>query len=210
MPLLRSSARWVDLLSKKNWSKSAESHKHDGGQAVLLQVSSENHFFVHILWGGEFSFFKKLSSSPPQIVRSEASFETVCIYMQSRMSFTSSPEDSGFVSSYSYRFGIIIWMNLASARAAIKLAPLRSNVIVWSGGYDSWEPRIYLRSCKRKSSIFWSSFFHPIWWLAVRCGCNRMKFITWLILPVVICLSQRLSHACLSINFYMVKLRMAH
>lgn len=33
---------------------------------------------------------------------------------------------------------------------------------------------------------------------------------TWLILPVVICLSQRLSHACLSINNYTVKLRMAH
>jgi hypothetical protein len=33
---------------------------------------------------------------------------------------------------------------------------------------------------------------------------------TWLILPVVICLSQRLSHACLSINLYTVKLRMAH
>ena len=32
----------------------------------------------------------------------------------------------------------------------------------------------------------------------------------WLILPVVICLSQRLSHACLSTNFYTVKLRMAH
>ena len=32
----------------------------------------------------------------------------------------------------------------------------------------------------------------------------------WLILPVVICLSQRLSHACLSVNFYTVKLRMAH
>jgi len=31
-----------------------------------------------------------------------------------------------------------------------------------------------------------------------------------LILPVVICLSQRLSHACLSVNFYTVKLRMAH
>jgi len=31
-----------------------------------------------------------------------------------------------------------------------------------------------------------------------------------LILPVVICLSQRLSHACLSISFYTVKLRMAH
>ena len=33
---------------------------------------------------------------------------------------------------------------------------------------------------------------------------------TWLILPVVICLSQRLSHACLSISCCTVKLRMAH
>lgn len=33
---------------------------------------------------------------------------------------------------------------------------------------------------------------------------------TWLILPVVICLSQRLSHACLSISNYTAKLRMAH
>ncbi len=32
----------------------------------------------------------------------------------------------------------------------------------------------------------------------------------WLILPVVICLSQRLSHACLSTDFHIVKLRMAH
>jgi len=31
-----------------------------------------------------------------------------------------------------------------------------------------------------------------------------------LILPVVICLSQRLSHARVSISFYTVKLRMAH
>ena len=36
------------------------------------------------------------------------------------------------------------------------------------------------------------------------------KVATWLILPVVICLSQRLSHACLSISNYTVKLRMAH
>ena len=34
--------------------------------------------------------------------------------------------------------------------------------------------------------------------------------VTWLILPVVICLSQRLSHACLSISNYTAKLRMAH
>jgi hypothetical protein len=33
---------------------------------------------------------------------------------------------------------------------------------------------------------------------------------TWLILPVVICLSQRLSHACLSTCFNKAKPRMAH
>ena len=38
----------------------------------------------------------------------------------------------------------------------------------------------------------------------------RRHVATWLILPVVICLSQRLSHACLSTNFNTVKLRMAH
>ena len=39
---------------------------------------------------------------------------------------------------------------------------------------------------------------------------RRVKIPTWLILPVVICLSQRLSHACLSISLYTAKLRMAH
>jgi hypothetical protein len=39
--------------------------------------------------------------------------------------------------------------------------------------------------------------------------CVSQMVVTWLILPVVICLSQRLSHACLSVNNVM-KLRMAH
>ena len=49
-----------------------------------------------------------------------------------------------------------------------------------------------------------------------RAGCARVSVlgqtnkVTWLILPVVICLSQRLSHACLSISLYTVRLRMAH
>ena len=37
-----------------------------------------------------------------------------------------------------------------------------------------------------------------------------MRIATWLILSVVICLSQRLSHACLSISTSTVKLGMAH
>ena len=44
--------------------------------------------------------------------------------------------------------------------------------------------------------------------LQVRRRVNKIE--TWLILPVVIRSSQRLSHACLSINIYTVKLRMAH
>ena len=39
---------------------------------------------------------------------------------------------------------------------------------------------------------------------------GRERIVIWLILPVVICLSQRLSHACLSISTCTVKLRMAH
>ena len=36
-------------------------------------------------------------------------------------------------------------------------------------------------------------------------GCEFWKGIaTWLILPVVICLSQRLSHACVSINSFVL------
>ena len=36
------------------------------------------------------------------------------------------------------------------------------------------------------------------------------RLVPWLILPVVICLSQRLSHACLSASHIKVKPRMAH
>ena len=39
---------------------------------------------------------------------------------------------------------------------------------------------------------------------------NKVAIVTWLILPAIICLSQRLSHACLSISDYTAKLRMAH
>jgi len=39
---------------------------------------------------------------------------------------------------------------------------------------------------------------------------RSLTLATWSILPVVICLSQRLSHARVSLNFNLVKLRMAH
>ncbi len=49
-----------------------------------------------------------------------------------------------------------------------------------------------------------------LWFPTRQRTCSAAHSQTWLILPVVICLSQRLSHACLSISFYTVKLRMAH
>jgi hypothetical protein len=59
----------------------------------------------------------------------------------------------------------------------------------------------------------WPKSFNAAW-AVLRIGANwfggRFSQATWLILPVVICLSQRLSHACLSISDYTVKLRMAH
>ena len=39
---------------------------------------------------------------------------------------------------------------------------------------------------------------------------HHFSQVTWLILPVVICLSQRLSHACPSTSLIKVKPRMAH
>jgi hypothetical protein len=43
------------------------------------------------------------------------------------------------------------------------------------------------------------------WWVVlelVHFNLFHLIVVTWLILPVVICLSQRLSHACLSINIF--------
>ena len=47
-------------------------------------------------------------------------------------------------------------------------------------------------------------------WLRARSRASLSNKDTWLILPVVICLSQRLSHACLSTYLTKVKPRMAH
>ena len=43
---------------------------------------------------------------------------------------------------------------------------------------------------------------HPRWGPGATgsLGESSLMVVTWLILPVVICLSQRLSHACLSVN----------
>ena len=55
--------------------------------------------------------------------------------------------------------------------------------------------KAFYASCERRSLPFWLSprgLAHAV--------STSMRNATWLILPVVICLSQRLSHACVSMN----------
>ena len=56
----------------------------------------------------------------------------------------------------------------------------------------SWPPlRLRCITCV----VLWQSLTGLLW---------KIQKVTWLILPVVICLSQRLSHACLSINIFIL------
>ena len=68
-------------------------------------------------------------------------------------------------------------------------------VNIWLGFYPSQSRRAVIL-------LLWG-------WTCVQSPQNTL-IETWLILPVVIRSSQRLSHACLSISTYTVKLRMAH
>ena len=65
--------------------------------------------------------------------------------------------------------------------------------LVWHEVHDTREQRV------KNEHAMWDSD-----------ALNKVTEATWLILPVVICLSQRLSHACLSISFHLVKPQMAH
>ena len=76
----------------------------------------------------------------------------------------------------------------------------------------SGECYIHLERLATKREWSWLTATH---YSSEECGSDStfsfsFTIVTWLILPVVICLSQRLSHACLSISNYTAKLRMAH
>jgi hypothetical protein len=69
-------------------------------------------------------------------------------------------------------------------------------------------PRYSIQNCQM-DFIDWTIQFRE-WTPAKKGGSScrvfgvQWKVVTWLILPVVICLSQRLSHACLSINKFVL------
>jgi hypothetical protein len=60
---------------------------------------------------------------------------------------------------------------------------------------------VTLSALGRGVSLLLSELFCPAsCGVSSRASAPEGKIVTWLILPVVICLSQRLSHACLSIS----------
>ena len=82
------------------------------------------------------------------------------------------------------------------------------DLVVLKAKVVSLVPQITGKVMRQSSDISELRFLYRLQRLDSRTGVRYDS--TWLILPVVICLSQRLSHACLSISFYTAKLRMAH
>ena len=86
---------------------------------------------------------------------------------------------------------------------------------LWPDGSCPRDPKLVMIRplCSRTlclKSLFRSQFSLHLGNDPGRLATQPSKVVTWLILPVVICLSQRLSHACLSISNCTAKLRMAH
>ena len=97
----------------------------------------------------------------------------------------------------------LVWLNLSNRTGKVVCC----QPVLWLVKNDnSWN----YPSCLGDNT--WSRMITRVFALlwAVRYSKNLSWQVTWLILPVVICLSQRLSHACLSTSLSKVKPRMAH
>ena len=106
------------------------------------------------------------------------------------------------------RWTFVSWETSLSVRwlhALIRVSILRRtgrSLFVWSPLVaESWEISLPQKASYEGTSVVLRLGRLHVWTSARD---------TWLILPVVICLSQRLSHACLSTSLTKVKPRMAH
>ena len=121
---------------------------------------------------------------------------TKCTPLEGRVGWLSPPVAVAFVNGLHSE----IWQRKPKNHPAS-----RKGTFVWLSSLTIYTPRSRITShrCVRLSSCL----------SAVRSNTLRFcewarwqsdKTVTWLILPVVICLSQRLSHACLSINNFIL------
>ena len=96
---------------------------------------------------------------------------------------------------------------LASERSLSSESRRRQGVIHLTSVVSIW---CFLDLTAREGLALSSCWEVSEHWLVEAVSPRLAPLQTWLILPVVICLSQRLSHACLSISFYTANRRMAH
>ena len=110
----------------------------------------------------------------------------------------------GSVRLLAFRWGSHQWARVVLCLDGLHF-PCEERVHLWTTlSNGEGKKSIELEKYEMNSSVLWgmgSVLFQ-----------SRMKILSviWLILPVVICLSQRLSHACLSTSLIKVKPRMAH
>ena len=76
-------------------------------------------------------------------------------------------------------------------------------LLFFSGNKYVWVKNVSIRTIVW-SRIYFFSLVKNVSYIFYRMKRNSFKILTWLILPVVIRLSQRLSHACLSINNFVL------
>jgi hypothetical protein len=83
---------------------------------------------------------------------------------------------------------------------AFELQPKRMKVCGMHSGTKGWIVLLTMKDeLPNEKVTLWSRLS-----CVASSGVQGRKVVTWLILPVVICLSQRLSHACLSINKFVL------
>ena len=91
--------------------------------------------------------------------------------------------------------GLTLWSNRNESFVVSELVlPTWNPAVVVPASFVS---KLFLEFCSSGASVLSVKTFWFVVWAVVPWG---VKIATWLILPVVIRSSQRLSHACLSIN----------
>ena len=100
------------------------------------------------------------------------------------------------------RWDLMFWIIVRNESFALRGSLFGSQInyqsVIRKNGALTWN-RDVSAACSGQSFVFLMAF------LSVRWVClGFATIVTWLILPVVICLSQRLSHACLSINKFVL------
>ena len=183
------------LREKRIVFKWASSRESDGCACLAPFTATQKRCFREN-FNYEVGFDLLFSSRPRSVIES-------CFYTLWKIVF----RNSFTLHIRSSKLGVILWY---SRPHCVRPAALGNRLSEWhSHVLQTTSPQLLLSVAAHsvlRDSL--RSFYKPVSltiraaFSAVLTSCSaRLANLTWLILPVVICLSQRLSHACLSISF---------